>query len=150
MKLYLVQHGESKPEQEDPQRPLTELGREEVGRAAVLAQRAGASPGEVLHSGKLRALQTAEILASRLKAPHRQTEGLSPNDPVEAWKLRLAAEERDLMLVGHLPFMERLASALLAGVPEAGILRFRQGGVVCLEREAVRWRLLWSLWPEMG
>jgi len=32
MKLYLVQHDEAKSKAEDPQRPLTERGREGVAR----------------------------------------------------------------------------------------------------------------------
>ena len=35
MKLYLVQHGEAKSKAEDPQRPLTERGREDVARVAL-------------------------------------------------------------------------------------------------------------------
>ena len=41
MKLYLVQHGEAKSKAEDPRRPLTERGKEEVARVAAFA--AGAS-----------------------------------------------------------------------------------------------------------
>ncbi len=149
MKLYLVQHGESKPEQEDPQRPLTDRGREEVSRVAVLAARIGVIPSGIYHSGKLRALQTAELLTAQIRAPLRQVEGLAPNDPIEPWVARLVEETYDLMMVGHLPFMERLCSALLTGSPEVGVIRFRQGGMVCLEREDRRWRLLWVLWPEM-
>lgn len=75
MKLYLVQHGESKPESEDPARPLTNAGRaavEQVGyhlfRAALLA-----ADVVIRHSGKLRAAQTARILASCLRLAWRRT-----------------------------------------------------------------------------
>lgn len=149
MKLYLVQHGESKAEQEDPKRPLSDQGIRNASNSAEIASKLKIAPAEILHSGKLRAQQTAEILAGQLHAPIRQGSGLAPNDPVEAWKDRLAGEERDLMLVGHLPFMERLASLLLAGDADRLPVRFRMSGVVCLEREDRPWRLLWALWPEM-
>jgi len=148
--LYLVRHGEATSEAEDPQRALTDRGREEVSRAAALVAQLGCAPTEVSHSGKLRARQTAELLATRMAAPVRQVEGLAPNDQVEPWIALVGEAAHDLMLVGHLPFMERLCASLLTGNPEVGVVRFRQGGVVCLEREGTRWRLLWALWPEMG
>jgi len=141
MKLYLVQHAESKAEQEDPKRPLSGEGRKNAENSAEIASKLKIAPKEILHSGKLRAQETAQILAGRLHAPVRQESGLSPNDPVEVWRDRTAGEESDLMLVGHLPFLERLASLLLTGDIERLPVRFRMGGVVCLEREGVLWRV---------
>src|SRR2546428_4370090 len=63
MDCYLVQHGEAKPEREDPARPLTDRGRREVERVAEGAQRSGVEIAEVVHSGELRAQQTAELAA---------------------------------------------------------------------------------------
>jgi len=150
MKLYLVQHGEAKSEQEDPKRPLNEQGHTNVSRSAGIAARLSIAPEEILHSGKTRAQETAEILGRKLSKPVRQANGLAPNDPVDPWKARIEQEERDLMLVGHLPFMEKLASALLTCSPDAGIVKFRMGGVVCLDNGDGRWRLQWIIWPEMG
>ena len=65
MRLYLVQHGEAKPEAEDPQRPLADAGRQAVEHVARQAARAGVRPQVILHSGKLRAQQTGEIMADR-------------------------------------------------------------------------------------
>ena len=90
MKLYLMQHGESKSEQEDPKKPLSDQGKENVSQSAELASRLSISPAAVLHSGKLRAQESAEIVAKRLTVPVRQAEGLSPNDPVDTWKQMLA------------------------------------------------------------
>ncbi len=41
MDLYLVQHGEAKPEAEDPERPLTDQGVETVRRLASWAAQVG-------------------------------------------------------------------------------------------------------------
>ena len=54
------------------------------------------------------------------------------------------------MLVGHLPFMSRLASLLLAGEPEAGVVRFQTSGIVCLSREQGEWSLSWAVTPELA
>ena len=66
MELYLVQHGEAKPESEDPERPLTDRGEETVRRMAAWAAQVGLKVDEIRHSGKRRAEQTASLLAERL------------------------------------------------------------------------------------
>ncbi len=154
MKLYLVQHGESKQEAEDPARPLTDAGRksmEQVGRR--LARTALFQSGlAVRHSGKLRAKQTAEILASLLgvPGPPQEVGGLAPNDPPELALELVQRSASDLLLVGHLPHLSRLAS-LLVGAAERTVVRFRMGGVVCLGRdESGAWALEWMLVPELA
>ena len=152
MRLYLVQHVEARSEAEDPTRPLMETGRTEVRRVAAAAQNLAVSPAEILHSGKLRAQQTAELFAEALH-PSKGIEsasGLSPNDPVQPWAERLNQQEEDLMLVGHLPHLDRLASLLLCGDEQAGIIRFRYGAVLCLEREGAHWAVQWLLTPDMS
>ncbi len=154
MRLYLVQHGEAKPETEDPQRPLAEVGQQAVERVARHAAHAGVRPQVIFHSGKLRAQQTAEVLAGHLqpeRGPEMQS-GLNPNDD-----LTLAAElardaTDDLMLVGHLPHLSRLASLLLVNNADAQPVRFQMGGIVCLERDTPgsRWLLRWMLTPEIS
>lgn len=150
MILYLVQHGEAKTEAEDPARPLSDRGREEVLRVAQKAVRLEVRPRRIFHSGKLRAQQTAELLVQVL-AP---TEGihavqhLAPNDPVAPWAERLATESEDLLLVGHLPHLGYLAGLLLCGDATKVPVRFRMGGMVCLQRGDGAWTLLWTLLPE--
>ena len=155
MKLYLVQHGESKSESEDPARPLSEAGRKTVETAGRHLARAGllASGLTIRHSGKLRAAQTAEILCSclGLTATPEAVEGLAPNDPPEAALELMVRRPADLMLVGHLPHLSRLASRLLAGTTERSLVRFRMGGVVCLARQdSDTWELEWALVPELA
>jgi len=152
VRIYLVQHGEAKPKDEDPERPLTERGRADVARVAEFARQAGVEPAEIRHSGKLRAEQTAEILRQHL-APEKGTravEGLSPNDDVAPLAKELAAVNEPLMIVGHLPFLAKLAGLLLVGSPDASIVRFRMGGIVCLERDDEgRWSVAWMITPDL-
>ena len=63
MDLYLMQHGQATTETEDPERPLTDAGRAAVQRAAQRARAAGVRISGCLHSGKLRAEQTALLVA---------------------------------------------------------------------------------------
>ena len=155
MKLYLVQHGESKSESEDPARPLSEAGRKVVEATGKHLARAGLLPTglAIRHSGKLRAAQTAEILGSclGLTATAEAVGGLAPNDPPEVALELIARSPADLMLVGHLPNLSRLASRLLGSTAERSLVRFRMRGVVCLARpDSEPWELEWALVPELA
>lgn len=153
MRLYLVQHGESKSKEEDPDRPLTDAGRADVAAvAAFLAAQPEIRLGRILHSGKTRARQTAEILGERLSVREgvEAADGLDPLADAGVWAARLGGLEEDLMLVGHLPHLSRLASLLLCGDADRELVRFRQGGVVSLGRdEALAWSVRWMVVPEL-
>jgi phosphohistidine phosphatase len=76
---------------------------------------------------------------------------LSPNDDVRPWAERIFKEEEDLMLVGHLPFLEKLTSFLLCGDENARLVLFRYGIIVCLDqKEDKGWAIRWILTPEMA
>lgn len=151
MKLYLVQHGEAKSEAEDPQRPLTDQGRKEVQQVARAANPLGLHPSKIYHSGKLRAMQTAEILANALRSAVEAESGLNPNDDVRDWADRVSRLKEELLIVGHLPFLEKLASLLITGDESARPVLFRYGAIVCLEqKESERWGVRWILTPEMA
>ncbi len=152
MPLYLVQHGAAKTEAEDPQRGLSEGGRETVERMAEFLSSLRLSLDRIEHSEKLRAKQSAEILAARLQPPEgtKQTGGMAPNDDVEPMLARLEKEEKNLALVGHLPYLSRLAARLLGLPAEVPAVRFQMGGVVRLDRdETGRWAVTWALAPEL-
>jgi phosphohistidine phosphatase len=149
MDLYLVQHGEAKPEAEDPERPLTDRGVEMVRRMASWAAQVGLKVDQIRHSGKRRAQQTAHLLGERL-IPSKgviAVEGLKPNDDVGPVAEALQAEHGPVLLVGHLPFLSRLASLLVVGKPEAEIVRFQQAGIVCLVRQEAKWSVNWVMTP---
>jgi phosphohistidine phosphatase len=49
-----------------------------------------------------------------------------------------------------MPFMERLAGQLVAGDPEVQVVRFRNGGIVCLTQNDDRWQVAWNLTPDLA
>jgi phosphohistidine phosphatase len=152
MRLYLVQHGEAVPEEIDPARPLNDGGRADVRRMAAFLAQGGVRPDRIWHSGKRRAEQTAEILAQALAlaSPPEARAGLSPKDPTEGIARALGARNQAVMLVGHLPFMARLASRLVVGRDDAGVVAFQPGSVLCLEHgDQQRWTIAWMLPPEL-
>lgn len=152
MRIYLAQHGLALPKEVDPDRPLSEQGRGDVGRLARLLEAAGVRVGQVLHSGKVRAEQTAALLAEALLpgGQPQSRDGLDPNDPVEPLAAEIAAWTTDTLLVGHLPFLGRLASLLLVSDPERQVLALQPGALACLERDpAGQWMLAWMIRPEV-
>jgi len=151
MKVYLIQHGESKSETEDPERPLTEKGKEVVESVASYCTSLRLDVAQILHSGRLRATQTAELFAQYLLQPQtvKDEKGLGPlDDPGKAKRL-IEQAERPLMIVGHLPHLSRLVSLLVLGTPEYEIVKFKMGGVVCLSESDNKWFVDWVLVPEL-
>jgi len=152
MKLYLVQHGEATTEEVDPSRPLTAKGHLDVQKVASFLKVAGVRISAILHSGKTRARQTAEIIAAQLLpgGQVKERDGLAPNDPVKFLANEISGMANDLMIVGHLPFLGKLTAMLLAGVESKNVVAFRQGGVVCLQRnEDQTWQVAWMITPEL-
>ena len=156
MDLYLMQHGEATTEAEDSERPLSESGRAAVQRVSARARAAGVHVGVCVHSGKLRAEQSAQLFMEQLggHAEVSAREGLAPKDAVArtAQWLRTTTEHDAIAVIGHLPFLDRLASLLVAGDEEAQVVRFRMGGLVKLEPKdkGEGFAVAWVLPPELA
>jgi phosphohistidine phosphatase len=152
MDLYLVRHGEAKSEAEDPERSLTDRGAEAVRRMAAWAAQVGVRVDQIRHSGKRRAEQTAALLAERLSPRQGMVAvpGLAPDDDVHPVAEALQGEPGAIMLVGHLPFLGRLISLLLAGNSDTGTVGFQPAEIVCLSspREG-KWSVNWVMSPDL-
>ena len=152
MRVYLMQHGKPVPKEEDPDRPLSDQGREDVEKVSEFLRKSGVKVAEAIHSGKTRARQTAEIVISRLNPGEKPKEksGLSPLDDVKEIAIQVNERDKDLLIAGHLPHLGKLASLLVAGSDTIPIVNFQQGGVVCLERgEQDKWAISWMLIPNI-
>jgi phosphohistidine phosphatase len=151
MKVYLMQHGKPLREEENPDRPLSEQGTRDVEKMAAFLEKSGVRIEEVFHSTKTRARQTAELMIRTLNPGIKPIEktGLSPMDDVRLISEEIDRSENDLMIVGHLPHLARLSSFLITGSQDKPIVRFQQGGVVCLTREEGynHWSVAWMLTP---
>ena len=132
MKAILVHHADAVGPDVDPQRPLSEHGRAQAARLADLLRDRQISPAAIWHSGKLRSRQTAEaFLRHSPFADFRMVRGLRPDDPPTWMRADLTAEDRDILLVGHMTNIADLAHAL---VPDGS--RFPLHGLIGIERDA--------------
>ncbi len=152
MQLYLVRHARAKPK-EDPQRSLSDTGRAEIEKVArFVAQTGLIKCDSILHSGKTRAEQTAEVLKRYLNPPNGMSaaDGLKPMDKPIIWAEKLTLTRDNLLLVGHLPHLDKLASILLCGRDTGGAVVFQNACIVCLNRgEAGSWSLAWAVIPDL-
>lgn len=153
MALYLVQHGISLPKDADPEKGLSDFGISEVERIAKVAEGYDIAVRIIYHSGKKRAKQTAEIFEAALKPVDgvETISGINPLDDVTDFSLSLTTKKNQ-MFVGHLPFMERLTSYLVTGSSEPPVIKFQNGGIVCLDKhpDTQTWVIKWALMPNIA
>jgi phosphohistidine phosphatase len=154
MQLYLVQHGDAVPESVDPARPLSERGRDDIRKLADFLAEAGIRVGQVLHSGKRRASDTASLLIDAVGAGDAvevMEKGLSPKDSPEYLVEAAGTWQNDTLVVGHEPFMSRFLSRLVLGREKPAIVDFTPGTIVCLARRPVTgaWFIAWMLSPQL-
>ena len=151
MYVYLIQHAKAKSKVVDPERGLTDHGVAEARRSFAFFARQKPAVQEIWHSGKKRAMQTAEILSAALGGVGEAVEhgGLAPNDGAGRVAEELQASDTNTVIVGHMPHLARLASFLLAGDEMRGGVLFKNAGVVCLEREGSSWRICWMIAPDL-
>jgi len=155
MALFLVQHGMSASKAVDPERGLSDLGIEETNRIAPVAKGYAIRVERILHSGKRRAEQTATIYHRilALKTPLEVISGINPLDDVIPFAAGINPSA-NWMVVGHMPFMERLVSYLTTGSEEIRVYQFQNSGIVCLDCEQGRdgepdWFIKWTLNPNI-
>lgn len=154
MKLYLIRHGKAKSELQNAEMPLSDEGFADIHRlASFLKQGFNVSPLRIFHSGLTRTRQTAEVLADILPSQAPQAaDGLNPESETSIWKKRLAEYRNDsILLVSHLPFLEKLLTELLRVNEALCPLSFAPGSMACLMRHSTEysehWELRWFLNP---
>jgi phosphohistidine phosphatase len=151
MKLYLVRHAEAAAKSAGRERQLTRQGRRDAEALAALLRPMKLKVEAIWHSGKARAGQTAQPLAEALRAAQglQRCDGLMPLDPVKPIAALVGGMSEDLMIVGHEPFLGKLAARLLRGRKSPSVLDLGKPGVVCLQGGGAAWRIAWMLSPEL-
>ena len=147
MYLYLIQHALSKSKEEDPERSITDIGKAETEKTAQYFKSLNPEIHVIWQSGKKRAKETADIFAHLLGIDNRILEhtNLSPNDPLEPITSALEKMQKNVVIVGHLPFLSRLISYLTTGTVSCQIVKFKNSGIICLERTGEQWSINWII-----
>lgn len=149
MNLYILQHGDAVSKEVDPERPLSEQGVRDIRILAMHMQNMGVQLGNIFHSGKLRAEQSARLIADVLSPEIEpvQTDGLNPNDDPAVIREDFKPIPGNILVVSHMPFVSRLCSVLLTGTDNAEFASL-PGTLFCLEKNDDKWRLAYMLRPD--
>ncbi len=153
MLLYLVRHGEANSELADPSQSLSEKGLGDVRKVAAHLASVKISVDVIFHSRKLRAKQTAMVFAEFLKPTEgvAEIDRIGPLDDPSEWEKILRTSDKDIMLVGHLPYMAKLFCLLACGFADDSVVTFKNASVACLKRDGDGiWRLQWMIEPELA
>jgi phosphohistidine phosphatase len=137
VKIYIMRHGDAATMQEagvttDEDRPLTDLGREEVALMAGILERLSVKPALILSSPLVRARQTAEIVSEHFGSLVGVTNGmdLAPGGSPAGVLAHILRHGRpsETVLTGHMPDVAILAG-FLAWNQRESFIRFRTAGV---------------------
>jgi len=160
MNLYLLRHGIAVEPgtagyESDSERPLTAKGKDRLRAAARAMEELELSFDLILSSPFLRAKQTAEIIAKDLKLRKKLgfSDDLTPagNPHLLIRRLnQIRPEPKNVLLVGHEPYLGKLIALLAAGHTSLEI-DFKKGGLCKLESDFLLYgrcaKLVWLLTP---
>lgn len=150
MKLYFLRHAEAEESSNDFDRRLTERGKRRTETAAQVLLRLGITPTAIYSSPRLRAKETAEIVADVLGMDVTITDRLDfmfELEDVEALA-DTHNEDDELLFVGHNP-----SFAEVVGDLSGGDVVMKKGGLARVD--VVGWgtpiegQLIWLIAPRV-
>lgn len=143
MELFFLRHGiaiegDDPGVQQDEERFLTPKGIKRVRQAANGLRALGVSFDAILTSPVLRARQTAEIVAAKLKLESALQEmmDLRPESTVDhlLFGLSRLTAQQNLLIVGHEPLLTQTVARLLTGEKDNGLkLTLKKAGLCHVE-----------------
>ena len=152
MNLYILRHAHAVDAADDPERPLSARGREQVRMLAAFLKRSEAlATREIWHSPLVRSGETAALLIKKLglKAKLVEVDGLQPEDDPLLLAQRLKTRQQPLAIVGHDPQLSALVSLLVTGATEPSRFILKKCTIIALERTEGVWTVRWQLSPEL-
>jgi phosphohistidine phosphatase len=152
MKLYVMRHGEYAVDDENKHGALSAKGEADIKALVAFLKPLNLSITRIIHSGKVRAEQTARLISQAFESaeePIMQV-GLNPNDDIDPLIEEVNHAENDQLIVGHLPFLDRFTAQLITGDSNKSVVIFHPGTIVCLEQiYATQWATEWVISPKL-
>jgi phosphohistidine phosphatase len=164
MNLFILRHGDASDPGEnglprdlnDAERPLSAKGEQRTLRLTKVLRTLELKFDVVASSPLLRARQTAHIVTEALSLRRKLvlTDHLAPEGSPKLLLEQLQAlgpRAKNILLVGHEPYLSQLISLLMAGNTTMAI-ELRKGGLAKLKVEKLRYArcatLVWLLTPK--
>lgn len=154
MRLYFIRHGHAEdpqgPEFDDFARRLTPKGIETTRALAKLLQGVGVTPAKLYSSPRVRARQTADILAKELRVTSsvREEVNFGFNSVSVSVLIAEQPDDSDVLFIGHEPDLSLLVAELSGGAEVV----MKKGGLARLDlisREPIKGTLLWLIAPRL-
>jgi phosphohistidine phosphatase len=154
MRLYFIRHGHAEdaqgPEFDDFARRLTPKGTETTRALAALLKGLGLAPAKLYSSPRVRARQTADILAKELRVTVsvREEVNFGFNAAAAAALIAGQPDDCDVLFIGHEPDLSLVTAELIGG----GEVVMKKGGLARIDlisREPLKGALLWLLAPRL-
>ncbi len=134
MEIYLVRHGAAYTKEEDPERHLNNDGVNQCHLTGRALKKLDITFDLIVSSPKVRARQTAEIIAeevgysnNEIKVTEKLEPTAAPRDTISY--LKDFTDTKRIMLAGHLPLLGHLASELLSNTSQISF--YFEPGAVC-------------------
>jgi phosphohistidine phosphatase SixA len=98
----------------------------------------------ILHSDKQWTTDTAERIAAKLGMQDKTAKASYPintDDPIEPFMAEIGNAGGDIMMCGHVVFLERVAARLVCGDENRKVVAFKPGNgtALCLEGGGANW-----------
>ena len=134
MEIYLVRHGAAYTKEEDPERHLNNDGVNQCHLTGRALKKLDITFDLIVSSPKVRARQTAEIIAEEVGYSNNEIKVTEKLEPTAAPKDTLSylkdfTDTKRVMLAGHLPLLGHLASELLSNTSQISL--YFEPGAVC-------------------
>jgi phosphohistidine phosphatase len=146
MNIFILRHGiaverGTKGFEKNSERPLTSKGKRQLKKSTAAMKKMKLRFDLILSSPYERAKKTAEIVANGLKLKKRMkfSDLLKyESDPVELISQLIALKpvSKDLLLVGHEPYLTHFISLLVSGNEDMA-MDLKKGGLCKLEAEKI-------------
>lgn len=153
MKIILAHHANCFTVEQNPDRPLTDLGMAQADRIGRHLRAAGIEPRCILHSGRLWTRQTAERVAVAFGEPALARESSYPvfaDSPLKPFLDDIAAANSDVVMTGHSEFLRRAGAVMTGGDEGRIVIEYKpgHGAMFCLEGEGDNWVVSYGLRQE--
>jgi phosphohistidine phosphatase len=161
MELFVIRHGVAEPlgkenEFSDEKRKLTVEGRNRMRDVVKGLVKLGVELDLILTSPLVRAVETAEIVATSVglnKKEIKQSANLAPGASAEALfaEVKGYAGVESIALIGHQPDLSALVSTIIHSQVGSLSIQLKKGGICCLNVPetvpTLRGDLVWLLTP---
>jgi phosphohistidine phosphatase len=149
MKLYCIRHGQAESSVLDNKRHLTSDGAASIHLIGKFLVAQNVTIEQLLHSPKLRAQETAEILMSYVHPKKMSaTAALTHEACAQTLADHVANWDAPTLLVTHMPLIASFVNMLLFRESLWPCIEFQPGTITCLERRRKEWSIDWVISPQ--